>query len=202
MKIPMHYQISEYDCGPTSLLNMIAYFYHRKSVPQIIFHKIYTMTLDGYATNGRTYSRYGTSDEAMENFADWVNRFREHDTFCLKADILKGRQVHMVSGGRIEHTLQNGGCAVAKVMLKEPHYVLLTGADTRRQQIRLFDPYYREKAFNRTDVIWTLEHPKAYNCVLPYSYLEQSARTYYSFGAVRQRLCILFEKEQDRALRK
>ena len=31
MKNPLHYQLSEYDCGPTSMMNAIAYlFEHRE----------------------------------------------------------------------------------------------------------------------------------------------------------------------------
>lgn len=192
MKIPLHYQISEYDCGPTSLMNMIAYLYHRKGVPQIIFRKIYTLTLDGYATNGKRKSGYGTSDQAMEDFAAWINGFHDDLEIHLQAKILKGEQVCLKPDGELEHTLQNGGCAVAKVMLREPHYVLLTGVKTRQKCVRLFDPYYREKNFRRDDVHWTLVHPKEYNCVIPYTYLNRRARTYYSFGPSSQRLCVLF----------
>lgn len=196
MKIPMHYQTSEYDCGPTSLINMLAYLYHRKGVPQIVFKKIYMMTLDGYATNGRLLSKHGTSDQAMEDFARWINDFHEPDSFYLQARVLKGEHVCMISGGEIEQTLRHGGCAVAKVMLKEPHYVLLTNVQVRHQCVCLFDPYYRENDFHRADVRWTLTHPKEYNCVIPYTYLNKSARTYYSFGSLAQRLCILFKKER------
>ena len=53
MKIPMHYQTSEYDCGPTTLLNALIFLFERKDIGQKVFRKIYTSTLDGYATNGR-----------------------------------------------------------------------------------------------------------------------------------------------------
>ena len=33
MKNPLHYQISEYDCGPTSMLNAIIYLFDRDEIP-------------------------------------------------------------------------------------------------------------------------------------------------------------------------
>ena len=33
MKIPLRYQISEYDCGPTSMLNAVSYLFEREEIP-------------------------------------------------------------------------------------------------------------------------------------------------------------------------
>ena len=33
MKIPLRYQMSEYDCGPTALLNAVSYLFPRREVP-------------------------------------------------------------------------------------------------------------------------------------------------------------------------
>ena len=33
MKNPLHYQLSEYDCGPTSMMNAIAYLFEREEIP-------------------------------------------------------------------------------------------------------------------------------------------------------------------------
>lgn len=32
MKIPLHYQITEYDCGPTSLLNGLSFLFEREEI--------------------------------------------------------------------------------------------------------------------------------------------------------------------------
>ena len=32
MKIPLRYQVSEYDCGPTSLLNALNYLFQREEI--------------------------------------------------------------------------------------------------------------------------------------------------------------------------
>lgn len=33
MKNPLHYQLSEYDCGPTSMMNALAYLFEREEIP-------------------------------------------------------------------------------------------------------------------------------------------------------------------------
>ena len=37
MKNPLHYQLSEYDCGPTAMLDAISYLFDREEIlPEII----------------------------------------------------------------------------------------------------------------------------------------------------------------------
>ena len=33
MKIPLHYQVSEFDCGPTTVLNAMSYLFQREDLP-------------------------------------------------------------------------------------------------------------------------------------------------------------------------
>ena len=33
MKNPLHYQFSEYDCGPTSMQNAISFLFEREEIP-------------------------------------------------------------------------------------------------------------------------------------------------------------------------
>lgn len=33
MKNPLRYQLSEYDCGPTSMLNALAFLFEREDIP-------------------------------------------------------------------------------------------------------------------------------------------------------------------------
>lgn len=34
MKNPLHYQFSEYDCGPTSMQNAISFLFEREEIPR------------------------------------------------------------------------------------------------------------------------------------------------------------------------
>ena len=40
MKSPLHYQISEYDCGPTTLLNALNFLFEREEIPPDIIRNI------------------------------------------------------------------------------------------------------------------------------------------------------------------
>ena len=55
MKNPLHYQLSEYDCGPTSLLNAISFLFEREEIPPEILRNIMLYCLDCY---GPVSSRY------------------------------------------------------------------------------------------------------------------------------------------------
>ena len=40
MKIPLRYQTTEFDCGPTSLLNGISYLFEREEIPPEIIRNV------------------------------------------------------------------------------------------------------------------------------------------------------------------
>ena len=46
MYIPFHYQISEYDCVPTAMINAISYLFHRKEIPPMVIRHIYLYCMD------------------------------------------------------------------------------------------------------------------------------------------------------------
>ena len=181
MKIPLHYQISEFDCGPTTLTNMLSFLFQRKEIPQDVIRKIYEFTLDGYETNGIEKGQYGTSDEAMIQFADWLS-FMTFSSYPIEAEVLAGAEVSLEPGSHMETFLYNGGAVVAKVMIADPHYVLITGVNRKRKQAYVFDPYHRTRQFSRSDLTWTFDHPFSYNCVIPYHYFNTESDIYYSFG--------------------
>lgn len=49
MKTPLHYQISECDCGPTSMLNAISYLFDREDIPPEIIRNVMLYCLDCYS---------------------------------------------------------------------------------------------------------------------------------------------------------
>ena len=52
MKNPLHYQISECDCGPTSMLNAISYLFNREDIPPEIIRNVMLYCLDCYSAEG------------------------------------------------------------------------------------------------------------------------------------------------------
>lgn len=74
MKNPLHYQLSEYDCGPTSMLNAVSYLFERDEVPPEIIRNIMLYCLDCYSTEG-VAGKNGTSRMAMMFLSNWLNGF-------------------------------------------------------------------------------------------------------------------------------
>ena len=60
MKNPLHYQLTEYDCGPTSLLNAVNYLFEREEIPPEIVRNIMLYCLDCYGADGVS-GKSGTS---------------------------------------------------------------------------------------------------------------------------------------------
>ena len=69
MKIPLRYQMSEYDCGPTALLNAVSYLFPRQEVPPEIIRSVMLYTLDCYGMDGAP-CKAGTSRMAMMYLAN------------------------------------------------------------------------------------------------------------------------------------
>ena len=63
-KNPLHYQLSEYDCGPTAMLDAISYLFPREEIPPEIIRNIMLYCLDCYNMEGRP-GKSGTSHMAM-----------------------------------------------------------------------------------------------------------------------------------------
>lgn len=43
MKSPLHYQVSEFDCGPTTVLNALSYLFQREDLPAELGEKHYDL---------------------------------------------------------------------------------------------------------------------------------------------------------------
>lgn len=48
MKVPLRYQITEFDCGTVSILNAISYLYEREEIPALLVKQIHKYMLDCY----------------------------------------------------------------------------------------------------------------------------------------------------------
>ena len=58
MKIPLRYQVSEYDCGPTSLLNALNYLFQREEIsPELIRNIAFNHTLEQRNQASRFFHR-------------------------------------------------------------------------------------------------------------------------------------------------
>lgn len=91
-------------------------------------------------------------------------------------------------------TLRRGGAAVVRLDLEGWHYVLLTGIES--DEVRLFDPYYCAESFIDPTLQMVMDHPDAYNRIVPVSYLERETRTLYALGPPDGREAVLLRNRR------
>jgi hypothetical protein len=201
MKIPLRYQMSEYDCGPTALLNAVSYLFPRQEVPPEIIRSVMLYTLDCYGMDGAP-CKAGTSRMAMVYLANWLEGFSRATQFPLTCQYLAGRAVHIGTHSHINDALVRGGVAVVRLFYEVEHYALLTG--TSKDHIYLFDPYYLAEAepeFVRAGIGVTCAHPHSYNRIVPFDCFNRETREIYALGAVENReAVVLFDVRTRRTV--
>lgn len=118
MKNPLHYQISEYDCGPTSMLNAIIYLFDRDEIPPEVIRNTMLYCLDCYSKEGIPGKR-GTSRAAMM-FLSRLNEFGNLGMMTVSSEYLSGSEVYIGPGSRINQALSHGGAAVVRLFWMNP----------------------------------------------------------------------------------
>lgn len=195
MKNPLHYQLSEFDCGPTAMLNAISFLFPREDIPPEVIRNIMLYCLDCYNAEG-VPGKSGTSTAAMMFLSNWLNGFGRIGQLPVSSRYLSGRNVYVGGGSEINEALRHKGAVVVRLFYDEAHYVLLTGeADGK---IYMFDPYYRDEPFLQKDILIDEEHPFTYNRIVPESYFNKESLEIYSLGPMEGREAVLLFNENTR----
>lgn len=195
MKNPLHYQLSEYDCGPTAMLNAISYLFNREEIPPEVVRNIMLYCLDCYSPEGVPGKR-GTSCAAMMFLSNWLNGFGKIGQLSVSCEYVSGKSVFVGNEGIINDALHRGGAAVVRLFYDEWHYVLFTGE--REGNVYVFDPYYRDESFEQNDVTVTLEHPFEYNRIIPTEYFNREVTELYSLGPNDMREAVILFNENTK----
>ncbi len=189
MKNPLHYQITEYDCGPVSLINGISFLFEREEIPPEVVRNIMLYSLDGFGTDGVS-GKSGTSHTAMLFLSHWLEGFGKTGRLALQSAYLSGRQVHLGQNSPLRDALIRRGAAVVRLDLEGWHYVLLTGFQDGL--VRLFDPYrVTEDPFPVPDVEVLRGCPELGNRLVSPEILEQEILRPYAMGPVESREAVL-----------
>lgn len=188
MKNPLAYQSTEYDCGPTSMLNAVNYLFHRKDISPDVIKSIMLYSLDSYNKKGEAY-KSGTTGMAMMFLSNWLNQFGKVKKWPIEAEVLQGEEIQISQNSKIAVCLGQGGVVVARVMLGCWHYVLLTGID--KEYVYLFDPYYRIKPFTDEGIIMVKDQPTRMNRKVKHHILNGEGSGHYELGKKEGRECVL-----------
>lgn len=188
MKTPLRYQITEYDCGPTSLLNGLSFLFEREEIPPEVVRNIMLFCLDSYGADGIS-GKSGTSHAAMQFLSHWLDGFGETGRLPLASMYLSGQDVNLGQNGRLRDALSRGGAAVVRVDLEGWHYILLTGIE--EDKVYAFDPYRTIDAGLTADAAPAEGHPERYNRILEVGLLERQEMFPYAFGPIEEREAVL-----------
>ena len=195
MKIPLHYQISDYDCGPTSILNAISLLFEREEIPPEIVRNIMLYCLDCHGNDGIP-GKLGTSCSAMMFLSNWLDNFGKQGLLPVSSSYISREKVYIGQNSLINDTLIRGGAVVARLFYDEWHYVLITGI--KGNNLLLFDPYYREEAFDDESIKIVLDKPFEYNRIVPASYFNNDKEELYSFAGIDTREAVLLFNENTK----
>lgn len=195
MKNPLHYQLTEYDCGPTAILNGISYLFSREEIHPDILRYCYTYTLDCYNSKGE-HGKKGTSKMAMIFLSSWLTQYGKVKNMPIECEFLAGDDVRIDSNSRIIEALRQGGAAVVRVHYDVGHYVTLTGIEG--DSVLMFDPYYRKRPFTKAGIKMIEGKPCEYNRVVDLSVFSSGNRQPYSLEIPAKREAVLMFNTKTR----
>ncbi len=195
MKNPLGYQTTEYDCGPTTLVNAISFLFHRNEIPPDVIKHVMLYCLDVYNCKGE-FGKSGTSGMAMMFLCNWLNQFGKVKKFSIQSEFVTGSEVCLGQNSKITAGLQQGGAVVARVRYGCWHYVLLTGISGGT--VSLFDPYYRRKPFQVPGVGIILNEPAFRNRTVDEALLNSEEKTSYALGPRQTREAVVLFNEKTR----
>lgn len=191
MKIPLTFQITEYDCGTTSLLNALIYLFDREEVPITLLKAIYKYTLDAVGEHG-IIGEAGTSRKAVENLSYWITKYSKTNDFKI---ICENLEKEFVTEEKIRECLNNNGCVLARCYQTSEHYVLITKMDDTFAYI--FDPYYVEEGYYYQDsqVAVVLNQPFTHNRLVKIQRLFNQSKQDFSLMEIEKREVVLISKK-------
>lgn len=195
MRNPLHYQISEYDCGPTAVLDAISCLFERSEIPPEVIRNVMLYCLDCYSAEG-VPGKSGTSTAAMMFLSNWLNGFGKTGRLPVTSIYLSGQSVYIGRESYINDALVRGGVAVVRLFFDEAHYVVLTGI--KGDRILMFDPYYCDKPFEQQDIEIVLDQGLHYNRIVPAAYFNRQTFELYSLGPYDLREAVLLFNENTK----
>ena len=148
-KTPLLYQRTEYDCGPTALLNTLSFLYPRDVIPPDIVKYITLYSLDTFNEHGEA-CKEGTSQMAMRFLSNWLNQYAQVKKLPLSSTFINHEEVTISENSKIVCALQQGGAVVMRLWNGVGHYITLTGIE--EDYILAFDPYYEEETHEYDDI--------------------------------------------------
>lgn len=190
MKVPLRFQITEFDCGTVSLLNAFSYLYEREEIPPLLVKQINKYTLDCYDDEGNLGAG-GTSKEAIKKLTTWISNYANSQSFNLNCQRLTGHDVCLES---FLKCLNEGGVVFARLWQTNEHYSIITKINNGKAYI--FDPYYLDKTYYNKDkdAKIVLNKPFSHNRIVSIKRLFSETKKDFSLGPIEMRECVIINQ--------
>ena len=176
-------QTTEFDCGPTTVVNAIRFLFEREEVPPALIKGIWTLLNDTFSHQGR-HGEHGTSRAAMRFLGEWINGYSRGCCFPLRTELLEDSGALLLPGSALEDCLKSGGCAAIRCWSNEyEHYVLLTGLE--QDGAAAFDPYDEDPDYEEDlpGIRVIRDQPKKMNRIISREILNTRKIRDYALGA-------------------
>jgi len=179
MKIPLRYQMTEYDCGTTSVMNALSYVFEREEVKADLLRIVFRHTLDKMGHDGHVGDG-GTSAGALDQLAHFINDYAVENQFPIRAEHFRGEAV---TEELLRFHAGENSAIVTSVYLHSAHYVTITKIEN--DEVYIFDPYYMNKDRYVDDdmVEMVFDSPKTHNRIVKIDRL-MSAEKDYCMGEI------------------
>ena len=197
MKNRLITQTTEYDCGPTSVVNALRFLYAREELPHCLVKGVWTLCNDTFNLQGE-HGKRGTSRADMRYLCSWLNGFAEGCQFPIRAAYQDGDDAVIAPGSLVETCLMQGGAAVVRCWSEHyRHYVLLTQL-LERNRVGLFDPYDEpDELVSQAPGLKIVHGEKYYNLILPMATMNLHGQTNYALGDTEDREILMLWRTAD-----
>lgn len=193
MKVPLRFQITEYDCGTVSLLNAFSYLFEREEIPALLVKQIHKYMLDCYGDDGNL-GNGGTSREATNKLTMWITKYTKDNNFNVICERLTTNEVNY---DNINNCLNNNGVIFTRCWQTQEHYVIVT--KIKKNKVYIFDPYYFDKTYYDKDkqVKIVFNKPFTHNRIVTTKRFFSENHKDFSLGPLEKRECVLVQKKED-----
>lgn len=182
--MPLQYQITKYDCVPTTIINGIQVLLRRGEILPEVIKVIYLYSLDTRDKNGKIGGR-GTSYNAIELICNSLNELLD---FNITMEIFRGKDVSLK---RISDCIKKGGVACVRIYYKSNlyHYILVVNLDD--DNIYAFDPYFRKIKYEDSEVELINSLFCNYNRIISKERFNSKYEQLFAMSSDNERECII-----------
>ncbi len=191
MKVPLRFQITEFDCGTTALTNAISYLYEREEIPAELIKKIFDYTLDCKSKNEDS-SQSGTSREAMQYLVKLINDYSGTKKFQIKCRYCEKVEVTL---DLIRDSIKEKDVVLLRTYQNGEHYVIVTNVD--EENVYIFDSYYLDEQYHGKErlVEIVFDYPFKYNRIVNIKRFDAQTIKDFSLGPIEKRECVLISRK-------